>query len=268
MRIEQMVFSIRAPQITGADLEAVEKRIGVALPDDYRGFLLLHNGGWSEPYETLDGSLSLQLWYSICGDGPERPLMSLGYANEAPRNGDWADYIKIASDIASNSIVMRVTGSDMGKIGLYDWQCSDPIGTTKLAYSSFTDLVTQLRHVVDPCAIMRYAGYQLSHGLKRKGRVQVNIPTAYVRGMTPDEHKAIECRRAWETSRYLRRATAAGLMRLGDYTWYMMALAHYDKKITYYLVPKKVRNARYSGAVHISDAQEVRRLAEKGFIKR
>ncbi|MFC1597811.1 SMI1/KNR4 family protein [Planctomycetota bacterium] len=41
-------FTLRGPEISEEDLAAVEHRLGVDLPADYRAFLLEHNGG--EPY--------------------------------------------------------------------------------------------------------------------------------------------------------------------------------------------------------------------------
>jgi cell wall assembly regulator SMI1 len=38
-----------SPPISTAELQAIEKRLGIALPEDYRAFLLTHNGGVPNP---------------------------------------------------------------------------------------------------------------------------------------------------------------------------------------------------------------------------
>jgi len=147
MKIDELVFDERGPAIAESDIVDAEARLGVVLPEDYKRFLLLHNGGFGE-YETLDEELGITHWMAIC-DRSSSPICSLVGGNEqvASQLADGAckSFIIIGISSDNKHIVMKVGNKKRGAIGVFDWGVMERMSESKMMYRSFTDLVKNLK---------------------------------------------------------------------------------------------------------------------------
>ena len=114
-------------KITGAEtpvsseaLEQVERRLDIHLPDQYRQFLMRHNGGKPNPdlFKCADGGGSFVHKFLAIHNGPyenfEQESLSF-WANQAvPDN-----IVPIACDAFGNYVCLSVSGADTG--ALYFW---------------------------------------------------------------------------------------------------------------------------------------------------
>jgi hypothetical protein len=144
MKIEEMIFEVRGPVIGDAQLAAAEEALGVPLPADYRGFLLLHNGGWSRLCVCEEPLVRMQLWLSVC-DATARPICSLVKANQNMADDLHGCFIVIGETLWNADVLMKAGGPGSGRIGLWhpDQGTIDEIG---LPFSSFQDFVHRLQH--------------------------------------------------------------------------------------------------------------------------
>lgn len=114
-------------EITGAEtpvcseaLEQVEKRLDIHLPDQYRQFLLKHNGGKPTPdlFKCANGGSSFVHKFLAIHDGPydnfEQENSSFRANKAVPDN-----IIPIACDAFGNYVCLSVSGADIG--ALYFW---------------------------------------------------------------------------------------------------------------------------------------------------
>jgi cell wall assembly regulator SMI1 len=117
--------------LTPADLEAVEQRLGIRLPDDYRAWLLKHNGGRPKPagfkykLETGPYTDGVVAWFLGLHDGPhenfERDCRWWKGQHRLPEN-----LFPIADDPFGNLICMSFGGADKGKIYFWDHEEEGP----------------------------------------------------------------------------------------------------------------------------------------------
>jgi hypothetical protein len=128
-------------------LLAIEKKLGIEFPDDYRAFLLTNNGGRPSP-SLVDvsptRSVPLQLFLAVVSAIPSHTIAGVKgqYRDRMP-----SEFVPIARDGGGNLLVMDPAGE------IYFWDHeresdSDPLqpyyaNTTKIA-SSFTALVGAL----------------------------------------------------------------------------------------------------------------------------
>ena len=110
-------------ELTMEALQNAEKIIGVKLPEDYRTFLLTHNGGRPEPdmgfkfkhpIRQFDESM-IHFFYSI-NDGKGSNLIK-EYKKHTPYMPD--DMLIIANDPGSGLIVLGIRGERREKV--YFW---------------------------------------------------------------------------------------------------------------------------------------------------
>lgn len=133
-----------------------EKRIGARLPEDYRGFLMEHNGGKPVP---SDFSISTEQWTSlhhVLGLHDGHSYLSL--------EGDYEDYlsrmpasiIPIADDSFGNAICIGISGTEAGKVYFWDHELEGAedeqpyFGNITLIADSFTKFLESLFEWVDP----------------------------------------------------------------------------------------------------------------------
>jgi hypothetical protein len=104
----------RGAALTEADVAAVEQRLGVSFPDDYRAFLLQINGGVPRP-----GKWVKQI-FSLGSDVPPDASFEVAYDNlkvrqeRIPRR-----MIPVADDGGGNLYCISTTGTDRGVV--YYW---------------------------------------------------------------------------------------------------------------------------------------------------
>lgn len=113
------------PPITDADLQAVEQQLNIKFPDDYRRFLLAHNGGRPEPDvfeilledETPINSSMMHWFYSIDPSDYYNNILKMAevFADRMP-----PEFIPIGCDQGGNQICLVVVGEDKGMIFFWD----------------------------------------------------------------------------------------------------------------------------------------------------
>lgn len=129
-------------------LEQVEKRLNIHLPDQYRKFLLRHNGGKPTPdlFNCAGGGGSFVHKFLAINDGPydnfEQESLSF-WANKAvPGN-----IVPVAYDAFGNYVCLSVSGTDTGSV--YFWNHEEQTGKTSyrdlcLIAESFDQLLASL----------------------------------------------------------------------------------------------------------------------------
>jgi cell wall assembly regulator SMI1 len=117
--------------LSSEDIDAVEQRLGIKLPGDYRAWLLKHNGGRPEPagfrYKLKTGLYtdSAVAWFLAIHDGRfsnfERETRWRKAQNRLP-----GELVAIARDPFGNLICMSFGGADKGKIYFWDHEEEGP----------------------------------------------------------------------------------------------------------------------------------------------
>lgn len=111
-------------KLTSEQLQKTEKTIGLQLPDEYRRFVLLYNGGCPKPggfrficQATGSWEESLVAWFLAIYEGEAENFLKFfnDYQGRIP-----ADTIAIARDPGGNLILLGTVGKQRGKI--FFWQ--------------------------------------------------------------------------------------------------------------------------------------------------
>lgn len=109
--------------LTEEELWQAENRIGVKLPDEYRQFLLRHNGGHPEPYglnfecEGEEPQLAAVAYFLAIYDGEDENFFDYfeTYKDRIP-----PELIPIARDPGGSLVLLSVKDAHKGKV--YFWQ--------------------------------------------------------------------------------------------------------------------------------------------------
>jgi cell wall assembly regulator SMI1 len=107
-------------KLTDADIEQLEKSIGLPLPDSYKGYLKAFNGGVPSP-NVLDidwedvhfASTQIEVFFSCDADDPNRDLLHHWNTVLGARR---ADLLPIARDIHKRCIVLDLRPETFGKL--------------------------------------------------------------------------------------------------------------------------------------------------------
>lgn len=149
-----VTFSAEGPRIVDADVAAFEAKLGHRLPEDYRTFLLAHNGG-RPSRRTFDyDKKDLTLLNCFLGLGREDEGVGLEEPWELSREWLPPEILTIGYDDGGAQIALAVSGPHAGEL----WFCLNdrPTGSnprviwydrrdvTKLA-SSFTEFLGKLQ---------------------------------------------------------------------------------------------------------------------------
>lgn len=120
-------------------LQAIEQYWEFRLPNDYRNFLLTHNGGESENtifrfYDQSDGSCLVEL-FGIIKDNCSNLLINATYSgNRIPDN-----MLAIGNDVYGNLILLTTKGKDRNKVYFWDHELEADIENGEVAdYSNLT----------------------------------------------------------------------------------------------------------------------------------
>lgn len=125
---------------TEVDVSHFEMSIAARLPDDYRAFLLRHNGGYPEPAGFRGGDESVEFFFGLW-----QKYADLNYETLAHRGVIPAEMIPIASDAFGNCVLLEVRGPNRGRIWFWDHEMSgDPAKSVSLLANSFTEFVESL----------------------------------------------------------------------------------------------------------------------------
>ena len=109
--------------VTAEDIRDLQSHTGVTLPDDYREFLLKHNGGTPHPdgFRSKDEKLSsfVTRFAPISDDDQynlQGEIEGITEYRYIPR-----DMIPIGIDPVTNRIVLVVSGPDTGRVFYWAW---------------------------------------------------------------------------------------------------------------------------------------------------
>ncbi len=103
-----------------ADIERLEKLVGLQLPRDYRDFLLRHNGGYPEPdgfqfKNSPDGSSVDRFLGLDVGEHSNIEKYLVTYRDRVPEG-----FFPIAHDPGGNLVLIGVKGKYTGKVFFWD----------------------------------------------------------------------------------------------------------------------------------------------------
>ncbi len=110
-------------RLTPLDLDELEKRLSISLPDQYRTWLLKFNGGQPVPGRfSLDGGETLDgvAWFFAVHDGEFNNFETefIYWTQTTKRLPD--NLVPIATDGSGNLICLSFGGDDKGKV--YFWE--------------------------------------------------------------------------------------------------------------------------------------------------
>ena len=124
----EVVNSNRYGPLEAARLEAFESLIGSRFPEDFRRFLIDHNGGQPASDHVLDaeGEDSLACLDGTYGlhDGPEHRRMDSTYATL--RDALPAGLIPFGYDPGGNQFCIGIAGDHRGRVYLWDHEAAEP----------------------------------------------------------------------------------------------------------------------------------------------
>ncbi len=152
-------FEKTGPAINESDIVAFEREIGYALPEDYRAFMLRHNGGVPHPdaifVDALPDGVPAQIlsFKSLIHD---MGIMTIGSIYNDTSKRIAKHVLPIAPDTIGSLFLMSLDGADRGNIyyeNCYyeegDKEPTGPFDATYFVASSFSELLGNLFEYVD-----------------------------------------------------------------------------------------------------------------------
>lgn len=121
-----ITFIDSKPPPSEAELDALEHRLQIKLPENYRHFLLEHNGGRPVPkgFSFVEDSHGLTgssiAWFLAVHDGPYSNFEKDYYVYKVRNRRLPDNLMPIAHDPFSNQICMSFGGDDKGAIYFWD----------------------------------------------------------------------------------------------------------------------------------------------------
>jgi|GEM_PF-758321 len=119
-------FRTPGSPIKSGDVTEFEQRFGISLPEDYRQFLLLTNGGYQPTPETFkieeEGETFLKELFSLNG----KTFTSLEKQTVQMKSDLPAGVIPIGMDGLGNTICLQVSGKDRGQICFWNHEQEIP----------------------------------------------------------------------------------------------------------------------------------------------
>src|SRR6266568_876623 len=108
--------------VSAQEVEALERRLGIQLPEDYRRFLCTTNGGIPEPNSFTIPERGDALLGILYGLGVERVAADLEFEQQEATLWDPLPpgFISIGHDPGGNSILMATLGDNAGRIFFWD----------------------------------------------------------------------------------------------------------------------------------------------------
>ena len=119
-------------------LRAIEAKLGVTLPDDYRAFLHEHNGGSPEPSDFVisddEGEDTVSVLYGLHRDANYSLEGNLAaYKTHIPRS-----MIPIGEDPGGNQLCLGLVGAERGRVYFWDHETLN-INEIAPSFSAFLD---------------------------------------------------------------------------------------------------------------------------------
>lgn len=145
-----IVESISFSGATEDQLSALERRIGATLPDDYRQFLIEHNGGRPSPREFVavdgDEGSAVHFFFTLDSNAPFYQLTKKldVYRDRIPRK-----LLPIACDPFGNLVLLDLGARVRGSVYFWDHERENPDGEAgwdnmALVASSFGNFISTL----------------------------------------------------------------------------------------------------------------------------
>lgn len=134
-------------EVTAPEVDAFEKRHALTLPDDYRKFLLMTNGGMFNPQMHLQTELGFVCPFEFYALNDQHPYD----LDRMCKSLDWEEgyalgYLQIGRDPGGSAFFISTRGSDRGCIYFLDRE-ADPMLPSDLlkVASSFRQMLASLR---------------------------------------------------------------------------------------------------------------------------
>jgi cell wall assembly regulator SMI1 len=184
-------------------LERFEKEIGAKLPEQYREFLICHNGGKPVPSNFLiskrKGEDSIEQFYGL-NNGPTYQRLNENYELSIDRLPSYV--IPIGSDDFGNNICIGIKGKNKGKVYFSNYYIQGGIlkkilfGRVKLISESFNEFLNSLYEWIDPeeTEIERIFRTNDIDGLKSLLASGFDIETLDENDRTPIERAAVSAK--------------------------------------------------------------------------
>ena len=135
---EQNPLRDTGPALSVAEIEALERRLGASLPEDYRRFLLECNGGTPTraAFGVDDGDDDDEFWVDyfyriddhLAGPAADAPPGTLAFWREALRAYLPPEAIPVACVARDSFWLLFVSGPRSGEVHLVDWDEVDEGG--------------------------------------------------------------------------------------------------------------------------------------------
>jgi cell wall assembly regulator SMI1 len=145
-------FEVAAPPASEEALRQVEQHLGIELPDDHRGFLAEHNGGYLEPNAHPNPvGASVRLLYSA---GPadveeldDLESMAELYSPEGEADDELLPgFLPIGEDDGGNLILLDVKGDSPGSVHFWEHEMTPP----EEAYTRLNDNFSEFWEALAP----------------------------------------------------------------------------------------------------------------------
>lgn len=147
-----MIFEDSERTLTLEDITAVEKRLQLSFPEEYKVFLLKDNGGNPTPnrflykdHEGNDSSSLINFFHAIYEGRIDN--LELKYQFLVSEGRLLNKMIPIANDPFGNLICISAEGDDMGKVYFWDHELeSEEAGYENMGFiaNSFTEFLNKL----------------------------------------------------------------------------------------------------------------------------
>lgn len=143
-------FEYRGPTLRKRELTALEKKLGVRLPDAYREFLLRINGGRPRTLDAFDigkkNSSLINMLYSMRRDDDEEEFTiyqeHLLFEDRIPK-----DLLPVGEDQGGSQICLGIGKENYGKVFFWDMEYEDEQPTYDNVYpiaDSFAEFLDSL----------------------------------------------------------------------------------------------------------------------------
>ncbi|HEY0004207.1 MAG TPA: SMI1/KNR4 family protein [Pyrinomonadaceae bacterium] len=142
---------------TPEQIREAERRMGVELPEEYKQYLLSHQGGhpdpdvfrvkWSGQDWAKGSELNSVAWFLAPHDGKEENLLDY---YETHRDRIPKDTIPIARDPGSNLVLLGISGPNRGKVFFWrrEYEAA-PWGAQEADYSNVGFVANSFREFID-----------------------------------------------------------------------------------------------------------------------
>lgn len=110
------------PMLSSEKMQALEERLDIVLPEQYRDFLLRHNGGTPDPalFECAGGGGSSVRSFLGVHEGPHSNFEVIFLALKVTRKALPDNVVAVAEDGGGNKVCLSLAGADVGSVYFWD----------------------------------------------------------------------------------------------------------------------------------------------------